>query len=176
MTRLLLVRHARPVAGFGAARDPGLDDVGRAQAEALVEHLREESPMALVTSPLRRARETAAPLAGHWGIPARVAPAFGEIPAPAGSPGERAEWLRALLPLRWGDVEPRLVTWRTELLGAVTGLTGDAVVVTHFVAINTVVGHATGDDRLVSCTPGHTSITDVVVEAGSVTLRAGPSA
>ena len=26
MTRVLLVRHARPAAGFDAARDPGLDD------------------------------------------------------------------------------------------------------------------------------------------------------
>jgi broad specificity phosphatase PhoE len=175
MTRLLLVRHARPVAGFGAARDPGLDAVGRGEAEALVERLRDEPRMALVTSPLRRARETAAPLADHWGTPARVAPPFGEIPSPDGTPAERAEWLRALLPLRWGDLEPRLQTWRAALLAAVAAETGDALVVTHFVAINTVVGHATGDDRLVSCTPGHTSITDVEVEGGSVTLRAGPS-
>ena len=128
-----------------------------------------------MTSPLLRARETAAPLARHWACRAGVTAAFGEIPAPPGPPAERAEWLRALLPLRWADVEPRLVAWRTELLEAIAALPGDTVVVTHFVAINTVIGSATNDDRLVSCSPGHTSITEVEVAGGAVTLRDGPT-
>jgi broad specificity phosphatase PhoE len=175
MTRLLLVRHARPTVGFEAARDPGLDAVGREQAEALVARVGSE-PLGLVTSPLRRARETAAPLARHWACRPEVSAAFGEIPTPDGSPAERAEWLRGLLGRRWTDVAPSLVEWRMALLEALATVPTDSVVVSHFVAINTIVGCATGDDRLVSCQPGHASITEVDVVSGGVTLRSGPSA
>jgi broad specificity phosphatase PhoE len=175
MTRLLLVRHARPASGFDAARDPGLDTVGREQADALVTRLGNEQ-LRLVTSPLRRARETAAPLARHWGCPAEVSAAFGEIPTPDGSPAQRAEWLRVLLTRRWTDVDPSLVAWRTALLEALAAVPTDSVVVSHFVAINTVIGCATGDDRLVSCSPGHASVTEVHLDPGGVTLRSGPTA
>ena len=175
MTRLLLVRHARPAAGFEAARDPGLDALGLGQADALVERLGDDR-LSLVTSPLRRARETAAPLARHWACEAEIAAAFGEIPTPAGSPAQRAEWLRGLLAQRWADVDPSLVAWRAVLLEALAAVPSDAVVVSHFVAINTVIGCATGDDRLVSCSPGHASVTEVDVAPGGVTLLSGPSA
>ncbi|HEY8218271.1 MAG TPA: histidine phosphatase family protein [Acidimicrobiia bacterium] len=174
MTRVLLVRHARPAAGFDAAPDPGLDPIGHGQADALAAHLGVQPPLAVVTSPLRRARETAAPLARRWACRPDVVAAFGEIPAPQGPPAERAAWLRAVMPLTWDDVEPRLLDWRTELLETLAAQPRDGVVVTHFVAINTIVGMATGDRRLVSCTPGHASVTEVEVAAGAVTLRSGP--
>jgi broad specificity phosphatase PhoE len=179
MTRLLLVRHARPAAGFDAARDPGLDAVGREQAQGLVARVGSER-LCLLTSPLRRARETAAPLARHWQCPVAVATAFGEIPTPDGSPAHRAAWLRGLLDRRWPEVDPHrsapLLAWRSVLLEALAAIPTDSVVVSHFVAINTVVGCATGDDRLVSCSPGHASVTEVEVSADRVTLRSGPSA
>jgi probable phosphoglycerate mutase len=174
MTRLLLVRHARPAAGFDAARDPGLDAVGRQQADSLVERLGSE-PLRLVTSPLLRARETAAPLARHWRCAAEVTAAFGEVPTPEGPPAQRASWLRGLLDRRWPEVDPNLLAWRAALLEAVAAIPTDSVVVSHFVAINTVVGRATGDDRLVSCSPGHASVTEVEVSPDRVTLRSGPS-
>ena len=39
MPTIVMVRHGRAAAGFGSHRDPGLDDVGRAQAEATAEEL-----------------------------------------------------------------------------------------------------------------------------------------
>jgi 2,3-bisphosphoglycerate-dependent phosphoglycerate mutase len=67
---LLLIRHARPVrveAADGPA-DPALDDVGRHQAASLAGWLREEGIDAVVASPLRRARQTAEPLAAALGL------------------------------------------------------------------------------------------------------------
>lgn len=65
MARLLLIRHGRST--WNAERrwqgwaDPPLDDVGREQARRLAGRLREdgEAMVALYTSPLRRAQETA---------------------------------------------------------------------------------------------------------------------
>jgi broad specificity phosphatase PhoE len=170
MTRLLLVRHARPVADFGTELDPGLDDTGRRQAEEVARRLGAGPSVPVVSSPLRRARETAAPLARRWASPLVVDDAFGEIPAPAGDPATRAAWLRQQLASSWGEVEPRLLEWRRRLLDALRALPGDTVVVTHFVAINTAVGAATGDDRLVSCAPGHASVTELEVADGGIVL------
>lgn len=63
MTRLLLIRHGR--SEMNAQRriqgwlDSPLDTLGRSQAEAVAHRLRQETPEALYSSTLRRARETA---------------------------------------------------------------------------------------------------------------------
>lgn len=68
---LMLIRHARPhrvELAAGEAADPGLDEVGGAQAGRLAAWLAEESIDALYSSPLRRALETAKPLADALGL------------------------------------------------------------------------------------------------------------
>ena len=47
------------------------------------------------------------------------------------------------------------------MLGAIRALRTDTVVVTHFLAINAVVGAATDDDRVVGFAPAHCSRTVV---------------
>jgi len=170
MTRLLLVRHARPTENWDAAPDAGLDALGQEQAGALVGGLGSAPPLLVLTSPLRRARETAAPLAAHWGTEPRVVPAVGEITAPHVDPAERVGWLRGVLAGTWADVDERLASWRTTLLEALGAIERDSVVFTHFVAINTAVGAATGDPRVMCCTPAHASVTEVVVDEGSLGL------
>ena len=63
MPRLHLVRHGRATGGWDVDPDPGLDPLGVEQADRLVERLAPLGPLPVVTSPLRRCRETAAPLA-----------------------------------------------------------------------------------------------------------------
>jgi probable phosphoglycerate mutase len=69
MTELLLLRHALPVSGDA---DPGLSEVGQAQAERVAQWLTGRHVDAVVTSPLRRARETAAPIEAALGLTADV--------------------------------------------------------------------------------------------------------
>lgn len=67
---LVLVRHGRPkrvVVNEGRA-DPGLDETGARQAEALADYLSQEPLDAIWTSPMVRARETAAPLSARLGL------------------------------------------------------------------------------------------------------------
>ena len=95
-------------------------------------------PLPIVTSPMRRARETAAPLEERWGVTARVEPAVGEIPSPTENLVERAAWLRAIMRLPWEDWPPPLEEWRESVAETVRSIGEDAVVVTHFVAITVV--------------------------------------
>lgn len=161
--RLFLVRHGRAAAGWGEALDPGLDDVGHAQAEAAAAALAPLGPLPVVVSPLRRTRETAAAFERRWDVAAVVDPAVGEIPSPVDDVAARQEWLVGVLAGCWGDVgvDAALHGWRAGVVGALLAAPRDTVVVTHYVAINAAVGAATGDDRLVCFHPDNGSVTEL---------------
>src|SRR5205814_1799184 len=96
MPCLYLVRHARPEATFSQAADGGLDRTGLEQAESVADRLAPLGPMDIVISPLRRTRETAAPLERRWTRSGRIDPGVGEIPSPMSDPAARGEWLRRI--------------------------------------------------------------------------------
>ena len=159
MTRLYLVRHGRAAAGWGDHPDAGLGDEGRRQAEAAVAALADVGPLPVVTSPMRRTRETAAAFERAWGVGAAVDPAVGEIPSPVDDLGARSAWLAGAMAGRWSELDPSYVAWRDAVVGALLGLRDDTVVVTHYVAINAAVGAAAGDDRVVCFSPDNCSVT-----------------
>ncbi len=107
MTRLLVVRHGRT--GWNASRmiqgqlDVELDEVGREQVAALAPRLAALAPDAIVASDLRRAADSAVPLADLTGLPVRLDPrlrerSFGQWQGLHGSeiaeryPEEYARW------------------------------------------------------------------------------------
>ena len=73
MTDIYLCRHGRtPLNAEGTLRgrlDPDLDMIGLSEARGLAEHLRDVPFSKLVSSPLRRATETAADLSEATGLP-----------------------------------------------------------------------------------------------------------
>lgn len=170
MSRLLLVRHAEPAASFAEHPDPGLTTVGRSQAEAVARRLGVDPVLRVVSSPLARAQETAAPFARAQRAAVVVDEAVGEVPTPLGVGPARAAWLRQLLGGRWADADPGPQRWRTRLLGALREMRDDTVVFTHFVAINVAVGDATGDEPVWCCSPGHCSVTELEVREGALVL------
>ncbi|MBI3800376.1 MAG: histidine phosphatase family protein [Deltaproteobacteria bacterium] len=166
---LYLIRHGRPSAGFAEAQDPGLDEVGRQQAEAVAQELAALGPLAMLTSPLKRARETAVPLEAVWRVQARVEQAVAEIPTPTADPLTRSSWLHQALRGRWSELPTVYQQWREQVAAALSALTTPTVITTHFVAINAAVGVATGDDRMICFEPDHCSCT--VLEVADGTLR-----
>jgi alpha-ribazole phosphatase len=81
--RLLLARHGQTVWNasrrFQGQADPELSERGRTQAEALGRVLRERKLTAIYSSPLRRARETAAIAARHHRLPVALLADLGEL-------------------------------------------------------------------------------------------------
>ena len=75
MTTLHLVRHGEKSGGPG---DPGLSPTGREEAERTAELLAASQVMAVWSSPLRRARETAAVIADRHGLEPVVDPRLRE--------------------------------------------------------------------------------------------------
>ena len=175
--RLYLIRHGKPAAAWGEADDdPGLDETGRAQAVAVAERLLAlpdgERPTAVVSSPLRRCRETAQPLADRLGVAVDIEAAVGEIPTPAGlAASERPAWLRAAFGGTWSDIigDIDYDQWRQNTSRAVTGMPGTAVF-SHFVAMNGVVSVIRGDERVIGFRPDHTSVTTLDTDGDTLTL------
>jgi broad specificity phosphatase PhoE len=185
MTRLYMIRHGKPSATWGqnADPDPGLDEAGKAQAEAAADALMalpaDVRPTRVYSSPLRRCRETAAPFAARIGAEVIVDERFGEIPTPAAlSLAERGPWLRAAFHGRWADINGDIdyLAWAKAvgegLLEAKSG-----AVFSHFVAINAALCCATGEERVMTFRPDHASISTFEVEGGRLTLvERGPEA
>ncbi|HEY8949476.1 MAG TPA: histidine phosphatase family protein [Rhizomicrobium sp.] len=170
MSKIYMVRHGKAEAGFGGAMDPGLDALGRAQADAVAQKLKGIGPLSILSSPLARAQQTAAPLATLWGQTPVIEHAVAEIPSPdLGSLEERAVWLRKLMQGSWRDVNPELASWREHCIATAAAISQDTVIFSHYVAINVLTGAATKDDRVVVFSPDNCSVT--VLEADGSSLR-----
>lgn len=63
---IIIVRHAEKV---DASADPALSEAGQARAQALSDALREAHPVLVLTSPLQRTIQTAAPTAEYHSAP-----------------------------------------------------------------------------------------------------------
>ena len=131
-------------------------------------------PVPILSSPLRRCRETAAPVAARWATDVEVEPLVAEIPSPEGVlMGERVAWLRAAMGARWSDLGPRYGAFRDGVVRRLLAATGPTIVVSHFVAINAAIGAAVGDDRLVLRSLDNCSVTVLDVVDGSLRLVEG---
>ena len=170
MAKIYMVRHGKAASSIDGHLDPGLDDLGRRQAEATAEELAALGPLAVYSSPLARARQTAEPLAERWSTKIAIEPRVAEIPFPTTNLAQRREWLGQAMAGSWTDLDRDLQQWRRELVDYVCGLTEDSVVFCHFIAINVAVGSAQGDDRVVVFSPDNGSVTTLSNDTGALEL------
>lgn len=179
LIRVHLVRHGRAAAGWDTDPDPGLDPTGREQAAATAARLAALADgggaLDIVSSPLRRCRETAGFLLEQWGRGAHelaVVDAVREIPSPDGVPmAERVDWLRRAMAGTWADLGSPYTDFRDGVVDFVRTRPRPVVVFSHFIAINAVIGACLGDDRLVIDSLDNASVTVVEVSSsGDVQL------
>jgi probable phosphoglycerate mutase len=174
---LLLIRHALPVRIEGATgpADPPLADLGRRQADALAEWLADEPLDAIYTSPLRRALETAAPLASRHGLVAIVEDDIAEFDREADS-YVPIEELKAEDDPRWhqmvaggwssdGTVDPAafaaaVIAGVERIIAAHSGQT--VAIVAHGGVVNVYLAHILGTTRPMFFEPAYTSISRVL--------------
>jgi len=179
MARLYLIRHGRPSATWGGDdHDPGLDEQGAAQARAardwLLSRPAGERPRLVVSSPLRRCRETAEPTAAALGVSLQIDPIVGEIPTPrALAPAERGPWLQKSFQGTWAAIQGDMDydAWRGDIVASLLAR-GDTAVFSHYVAINAVVSKLTGVAQVLAFRPDHASITVLETDGETVTLVA----
>ena len=177
MARLYLIRHGKPSATWGGDDDdPGLDDAGKAQAAAardwLIARPAGERISKVVSSPLRRCRETAQPTADALGVQIEIDERVGEIPTPAGiALADRGAWLREAFSGTWKGIKGDLDydRWRADIAASLLPRSGTAVF-SHYVATNAVVSLLLGDPRVLAFRPDHASITVLETDGGKLRL------
>jgi broad specificity phosphatase PhoE len=157
---IFLVRHGEAAARWHESDDPGLSELGRQQAAAAARQLLERIPpvIRLLSSPMLRARETAAPLAAALGNEPAIVEPFREIPTPVAI-DERQTWLNRIARQTWSEQHAMVRDWREALLTALRGIREPTVVFTHFMVLNVIVGALQADDRVVTFLPDNASVT-----------------
>lgn len=166
---LLLVRHARPqrVEGATGPADPALSPLGRRQAAALAEWLAAERISAVYTSPLRRARETAEPVAAALGLAPVAEATLAEYDADA-SDYIPIEELKAAGDPRWRELPSDIATFQHRVIGGVDRLAAAhpsqrVVLMCHGGVVNVVVAAVLGLGPRMLFLPAYTSISRVLV-------------
>ncbi len=171
---LILVRHALPVRARGvngAAADPGLADEGHQQAQRVAAWLAAEHIDAVVSSPVRRAWETAAPLAEALGLPLGTVDGLREFDSGASEyvpieelSADDPRWLALARGEFYGCADPeqfrhRVLEGVEHLIEAHPG--GRVAAFSHAGPINVYVGHLLGIPRNLWFAPGYTSVTRI---------------
>jgi broad specificity phosphatase PhoE len=181
MALIRLVRHGKAAAGFGSHRDPGLDDLGRSQSEAvakLLDHQHRTGPNGsaklpiLRSSPLARAQETAIPLQHLWQTEVAIEERVAEIPSPAEDLAGRAQWLQNAMAGNWSDLDPSSQQWRQNIVDYLLSCSQDCIIFSHYVAINAAVSFAQGDDKMRVFAPDNCSVTSFDNSSGELVIVA----
>jgi len=170
MTGIFLVRHGEAAASWGDHPDPGLSELGKAQAEAVARDLQALGARQALTSPMQRCRETARPFEQATGMSADVVSEVSEIATPE-DVTDRVTWLQGFMAGSW-DVEGAAhVDWRARMLDRLRLVPDGTAVFTHFVAINAIVSALQCSSSTVVFRPGHCSVTTLSTTGGVLKLQ-----
>lgn len=169
--QLILVRHGKPdVPDQGPTADPPLGLIGVEQAEHAARTLQHEPIDRIVSSGMKRADTTAAPLAARLGMPVEMVPDLGEIDRWGGHYAS-IETLRAEGGEQWqrfrddplGFFGVDATRFRAGVLGGfaqlLDGPQRTVAVFTHGFPINIILSHTLGLNHDARFVPGYTSFT-----------------
>jgi probable phosphoglycerate mutase len=169
---LLLIRHARPLRAHGGEgpADPALSPLGLRQSEALADWLADDGLDAIYASPLRRARETAAPLAAKLGLDVVIDESVREYDADAVEYIPMEE-LKAAGDPRWHEVPDALPEFRERVIAGIERLveahTSERIaVVCHGGVVNVYVAWVVRTRTEMFFLPHYTSVSRVLASGG----------
>jgi probable phosphoglycerate mutase len=182
---LLLIRHGEPVRIVDAdgPADPPLGDRGRVQSDRLAAWLAQEHIDAVVSSPMRRARQTAAPLAAAHGVQIQIHDGLAEFDVKATSyiPLEelKATGDERYLAMKEGRLDSYgidLAEFQAAAVSAVEQVIAahpsrKVAVCCHGGVINAYTSHVIGLDRVLWFETGYTSISRVAASSQAAGSR-----
>lgn len=177
-----MIRHAEPVKVVDATgpADPELSRRGARQAELLGRYLAEEGIAAVYSSPMRRALQTAAPLAAASGVEVVVEEALAEFDRRSDTyiPIEemresRDERFLAMVNDDYSAWGVDMVQFRADIVATVESIIGvhpggRVAAVCHGGVINAYLGHLLGIGRNSFFTPDYTSVSRVAASRSGV--------
>jgi Fructose-2,6-bisphosphatase len=174
--QILVVRHALPLRSEpGQGSDPDLSEAGHEQARRLPDALKRFRIRRLVSSPQRRAIQTAQPVADAFGLPVEVDERFAEydrdlthyIPIEEIAKENPAELQRLIDGHLPSGVDPE--AFKARISAATADLIASAehedtvAVFSHGGVINVMLHQILGTERMLSFPIDYTSVTRILV-------------
>ena len=168
MTDIWLVRHGEAAASFDQDTDPPLSDLGHEQAALSADRLSRCVPdeAQLLTSPKLRAIQTGEPFAVLRKSALDIDRRFIELPSP-GDLNERKDWIQRVLKGRWSELPESVHDWQRDIVTTIQALRAPTVIFSHFLVINTVAAHMSGEDDVLQCLPANGSVHHLRLEERS---------
>jgi len=181
---ILWIRHAEPErieSGRGVPADPALTATGRHQADRLAAWLATEPVDVVVSSPQRRARETAAPIAAAHGLEVVIEPGIVEfdvhadhyIPVDEIRRTDPEQW-QAMITGEWEALGGESAAeFRNRVVGAMDAIIAAhpgrrVVAVCHGGVVNAVLGAVLGIPSPLWFDPHYTSLSRMVASRTGV--------
>ena len=165
---IYLIRHAKTLTPWSIEPDSPLSPHGISQAQALGESWRPPKVDVILTSPLKRALQTAEIVASIWSANVKIEKGLGEIPCPHSERSKRQTFLETILKSDWSDIQTSPIhQWRSEVLQTARELSAPTVAITHYLTINAIYGATTSNNAVDCFNPAHCT----PVEFNRTTLR-----
>ncbi|MFD5175771.1 histidine phosphatase family protein [Nocardia sp. NPDC058379] len=174
--QLILVRHAQPerVVGATTAADPGLTDIGGQQADRVPAALAAHEIARIVSSPQRRARDTAAPTAAARELPVDIIDDLAEydrdLPAYIPIEDAKTDFAEAYARIKAGLLPEQIdgPAFVARVLTAIDGLvaaaapTDTVVAFAHGGVVNVLLADILGLDRPLTFPIDYCSVTRIL--------------
>ena len=169
---IILIRHGEAASGWSDDSDPGLSNLGKSQAEAVKENLESftSQNFQLISSPKKRAIETAQPTSLDWKSEIKIDDAFSEIPASNIKLERRMEWLKSMMNMDIAMLPEDVKEWRSRIIKKLKNIKSNSIIFSHFMVINVVVGYIKNHPILLSMYPDNGSLTKIKVSNGEISL------
>jgi probable phosphoglycerate mutase len=143
---LILIRHGLPekvVRDDGGAADPELSATGHLQAQKMAEYLQSEPIAKIYSSPMRRAAQTAEPLASLLDLPVTLVDGVAEY-------DQQADHYIPVEQLK----EENYAAWKALMRGDLQGYDFEAFVDRAIAALNDIIANHRGETVAVTCHGG----------------------
>ena len=169
-SHIILVRHGEASAGWSTHPDPGLSAQGRQQARTSGRSLINElSYYQLLSSPKKRAMETMEIMIKEKKYLFELDPRFIEIPSGNVDADKKKDWLLKIFTTPIEELPEPVKDWRNKLIDWLKEAEGNFIVTTHFMVINALVSHITGNEVISCFHPDYASRTEILIKNGKLT-------
>ena len=150
--------------------DPGLSELGQRQASAVTDNLHSVKRLLLISSPLRRAFQSAEPLCTIRSGEIRIEDRVSEIPSTGLSVTKPGPWIQNVMTGSWSAQSGEFIGWRNTLVNCLISQKQGCAIFSRFVAINAAVGSAEGVDQVLVFRPDNTSVTEFQTDGNTLEL------
>tara|TARA_B100000029_G_scaffold516695_1_gene632826 strand:- start:9062 stop:9625 length:564 start_codon:yes stop_codon:yes gene_type:complete len=169
-TSIYLIRHGETQYAWDQDNDSPLSSDGCLQSEELIEKLNNDdlTSFDLISSPKKRARQSAAPLSKFLDKAVVINDVYVEIPFSGIKQEQKNEWLNNIMHMNIAKLPKEIKAWRNNILNEIKDSKQNKIIFTHFMVINVIAGDYYKNKSLLYFYPDYLSITKITLSNNTI--------